>query len=87
MPGFGFRKPAPREPEAPAPREPYRFKLTDVMTRQVLAEDVDARAAVELLEGVRSIVDVIVYVWEPHRERWRMLELRRDPGAVGRGRG
>jgi hypothetical protein len=75
VPGFGFRKPAPREPEAPAPREPYRFKLTDVMTRAVLAEDVDARAAVELLEGVRSIVDVIVYVWEPQPERWRMLSF------------
>jgi hypothetical protein len=73
VPGFGFRKPAPREPEAPAPREPYRFKVTDVMTRAVLAEDVDARAALELLDGIRSIVDVIVYVWEPHNERWRIL--------------
>jgi hypothetical protein len=75
VPGFGFRKPAPRAPEVPAPREPYRFKLTDVMTQQVLAEDVDARAAVQLLEGVRSIVDVIVYVWEPQREGWRMLSF------------
>jgi hypothetical protein len=75
VPGFGFRKPAPRAPEPPPPREPYRFKVTDVMTRQVLAEDVDARAAVELLAGVRSIVDVIVYVWEPQSERWRMLSF------------
>ena len=45
------------------------------MTRQVLAEDVDARAAVEALEDVRSIVDVIVYVWEPESERWRMLSF------------
>jgi hypothetical protein len=73
VPGFGFRKPLPREAEPPAPREPYRFKLTDVMTRQVLAEDVDAREAVKALEDVRSIVDVVVHVWEPNARRWRML--------------
>lgn len=75
VPGFGFRKPAPRAPQQPAPRAPYRFKVTDVMTRQVLGEDIDARAAVELLAGVRSIVDVIVHVWEPEAERWRMLSF------------
>jgi hypothetical protein len=75
VPGFGFRKPVPRAPDAPAPREPYRFKVTDVMTREVLGDDVDARATVALLEGVRSIVDVIVYVWEPQAERWRMLSF------------
>jgi hypothetical protein len=73
VPGFAFRKPEPGEPEPAPPAAPHRFKLTDVMTRQVLAEDVDARAAVEALEEVRSIVDVIVYVWEPEQERWRML--------------
>jgi hypothetical protein len=73
VPGFGFRKPQPRDPEQPAPREPYRFKITDVMTRRVLAEGLDARAAIEALDEVRSIVDVIVYVWEPEPERWRML--------------
>ena len=71
--GFGFRKPPPREAEPPEPREPYRFKLTDVMTREMLAEDVDAREAVSALEGVRSIVDVVVHVWEPAASRWRML--------------
>jgi hypothetical protein len=73
VPGFGFRKQAPGEPEPSEPREPYRFKLTDVMTREVLAEGVDARAAVRTLEGIRSIVDVVVYVWEPTTGRWRML--------------
>jgi hypothetical protein len=73
VPGFSFRKPEPREPEEEAPREPYRFKITDVMTREAIAEDVDARGAVAALEGVRSIVDVIVYVWVPEAERWRML--------------
>jgi hypothetical protein len=75
VPGFGFRKPEPRAPAEPAPHEPYRFKVTDVMTRAVLGEDLDARGAVELLAGVRSIVDVIVYVWEPEAERWRMLSF------------
>jgi len=27
------------------------------------------------LRGVRSVVDVHVYVWQPERERWRMLTL------------
>jgi hypothetical protein len=73
VPGFVFRKLPPREPEEPEPREPYRFKVVDVMTRQTLAEDVDAREAVHALEGVRSIVDVSVFVWEPEAERWRLL--------------
>ena len=73
VPGFGFRKPPPREAEEPEPREPYRFKVVDVMTRQTLAEDVDARHAVRALEGIRSIVDVSLFVWEPEAERWRLL--------------
>jgi hypothetical protein len=75
VPGFNIRKPEPREPEAPAPREPYRFRVADVLTRRVLADDVDAREAVAALAEVRSIVDVIVYVWEPESERWRMLSF------------
>lgn len=72
VPGFVFRKLERREPE-PEPHQPYRFKVIDVMTREPLAEDVDARAAVHALEDVRSIVDVTVYVWEPKTERWRLL--------------
>jgi hypothetical protein len=75
VPGFNIRKPVPREPEPPVQREPYRFKVVDVMTREPLAEDVDARVAVQALEAVRSIVDVIVYVWEPDTERWRLLSF------------
>src|SRR5436190_16741017 len=71
--GFGFRMPAPREPAPATPRQPYRFKVRDVMTRQVLAEGVDAQGALEALDRVRSIVDVIVYVWDREAERWRML--------------
>ncbi len=75
----GFRLPAlkPPAPATDAPRAPRRFKLVDVLTREVLAEGTDARATVERLERVRSIVDVTIWVWEPEpeHERWRMLSL------------
>lgn len=72
VPGFVFRKLERREPDE-QPREPYRFKVVDVMTQEAIAEDVDARAAVLALQDVRSLVDVLVYVWEPESKRWRML--------------
>ena len=73
----GFRLPALKPPaQAPAePRAPRRFKVVDVVTREVLAEGLDVRATVERLEQVRSIVDVTIWVWEPDGERWRMLSL------------
>ena len=40
---------------------------------EVLAEDATARATIQVLNGVRSIVDVNVYVWMPATERWRLL--------------
>jgi hypothetical protein len=73
-PKYGL--PKLREPEeAPEPRAPRRFKVVDVMTREALAEDVSARDTVDALKDVRSMVDVNVYVWQPERERWRMLTL------------
>lgn len=73
VPGFGFRKLEDPEPAPDQPRQPYRFKVVDLMTRQPIAEDVDARDALEALAGVRSIVDVSVYVWDPDAERYRRL--------------
>jgi hypothetical protein len=72
-----FPLPALREvePEQRSSRQPLVFKVVDVMSREVISEGVDARAAVAALEGVRSIVDVTVYVWEPDAERWRLLTL------------
>jgi hypothetical protein len=73
----GFRLP-PLKPPAPAPdgpRAPRRFKVVDVVTREVLGDGTDARATVQLLEQVRSIVDVTIWVWQEDRERWRMLSL------------
>jgi hypothetical protein len=46
------------------------------MTRGVLAEDAGARATVDLLEGIRSIFDVRIYIWESKAEKWRMLSHR-----------
>jgi hypothetical protein len=66
-------KPKPRPEPAPAPRGPWKFKVTDVMTQQVLTEDADLRATLDVLRGVRSIVDVRVYAWEPERGEWRAL--------------
>ena len=76
FPGFGPDKAETRHaPDTPEPRGPLEFRVIDIMTRQVLAEHADARTTVEVLEEVRSIVDVTIYVWDRKRERWRMLSL------------
>jgi hypothetical protein len=69
------RKHAPAGAKPTAPRPARKFKVVEVVSRQVLAEGTDTRRTVELLNGVRSIVDVQVYVWQPVREKWRMLGL------------
>ena len=70
------RKAASRPAEEPEPRRPSRFKVVDVMTREVLAEGADARATVGLLEELRSVVDVRVYVWVEETESWRLLTFQ-----------
>jgi hypothetical protein len=70
--------PPPRRPKpqpAPVPRGPRSFKVVDISTREVLTEGVTAHAAIEVLNDVRSIVDVNIYVWEPTAERWRLLSF------------
>jgi hypothetical protein len=64
--------PAQQEPKPSAPR---RFRVVDVMTRQVLADDASTRQAVDALKSVRSVVDVNVYAWDEERARWRLLTL------------
>ena len=64
-------KPAPE----PVERAPRRFRVTDVVSRRVLGDDLDARATLGLLAGQRSSVDVNVSVWEPGEDRWRLLTL------------
>jgi hypothetical protein len=91
-PLFVPRKPVPRPPEAPEPRPQRRFRVVDVMSREVLVADGSPRETVDALEQVRSIVDVDLYVWQPKQERWRMLtfgerramwELKGTPATPG----
>jgi hypothetical protein len=74
-PVFVPRKPRARPEEAPAARVPRRFKVVDVMTNQALVDGASTRETVDALKRVRSVVDIIVYVWLPEDERWRMLTL------------
>ncbi len=69
-------KPKPRSAEAPEPSQPRKFKVVDVMSRRVLAEGTTTRGTIDVLEEVRSIVDVTLYVWEPDSDDWRMLTHR-----------
>jgi hypothetical protein len=68
-------KPAERPAKPEQPRQPRRFKVVDVMTREVVAEDADARATVEALRGFRSMVDVNVSVWDREAHGYRLLTL------------
>jgi hypothetical protein len=69
--------PKRRKRVAPPPRSaPRRFRVVDVMSRQVVAEDVDTRAMVEALKGFRSVVDVSVLGWDDAAADWRPLTLR-----------
>jgi hypothetical protein len=68
-------KPQPREPKPPEPRAPRRFRVIDVTTREVLADDATARETVEVLGRVRSNVDVNVFVWAEKAQTWRLLSL------------
>ena len=85
--GPQFTVPKRREPvEAPpAPRPPLRFRVVDVMTDRVLADDATTREAVDALGAVRSVVDVKVYAWNHADERWRLL-TQREQNALWRHR-
>jgi hypothetical protein len=67
--------PQRRPPPAPAPepRAPRRFKVVDLMTREVLGEDATTRETLDILNHAHSVVDVNVYVWQAERDRWRLL--------------
>jgi hypothetical protein len=68
-------KRAPRPSAPPEPRRPRAYKLVDVTSGEVLAEDVDTRAAIRVLEGLGSVVDVRIYVWDDATEHWVLLTL------------
>jgi hypothetical protein len=69
-----FERP-PRPVEEPAPPAPRVFKIVDVMSARVLAEGVGTRETLELLAGMRSVVDARIYVWAPSSDRWRLLSI------------
>jgi hypothetical protein len=83
------RSPAPAAtPAAPAPQ---RFKVVDVLSGRVLAQDVGARDAVSALAQLRSVLDARVSVWSEQAGRWKLLSLdeqkalwrfRRQPGTA-----
>jgi hypothetical protein len=62
----------------PEPPPPLRFRVVDVMSGRVLAEDVGAREAVRVLEGMRSSLDSRVSVWSAQAGRWRLLGLEQQ---------
>jgi hypothetical protein len=71
----------PRQPTTPAATEPlppkadHRFRIVDVMSRQMLVDDAGTRDTIEALRAVRSTVDVNLYVWQEDGGRWRLLSL------------
>jgi hypothetical protein len=66
-------KPLPKPP--PAKRAPRRFRVVDVVTRELLADDVGGRETLEALGRVRQSVDVNVFVWAEQAQTWRLLSL------------
>jgi hypothetical protein len=77
------RKPRPKQPREPKPQRPRQFKIVDVVTRETLAEHVDARSTLRILRDVRSSVDVHVYVHDPVTEGWRLLSLNEQRALWG----
>jgi hypothetical protein len=67
------RSPAP--PTTPAPAAPQRFKVVDVLSARVLAQDVGAREAVGALEHLGSVLDARISVWSARAGRWKLLSL------------
>ena len=65
----------PRPTPEPEPPQPLLFKVVNVMSSQVLGEGVGARDAVELLEGMGSVLDARIFVWLAKSGRWRLLTL------------
>jgi hypothetical protein len=60
---------------ASEPKVARRFKVADIRSRQVLAEDVNLAEALETLRGVGTVVDVNVYVWDSDEAEWHPLTL------------
>jgi len=77
-----FKRP-PRPLPSQEPELPLRFKVVDVMSARVLAEGIGARATVELLEDMRSVTDVRIFLWIERTGRWRLLTLAEQKALWG----
>ena len=75
-PQFAVPRPRDHAGELPEPKAPPRFRVIDVMSERVLADDASTREAVAALGDVRSVVDVKVFVRNDAGERWRLLTQR-----------
>ena len=67
--------PGERSTEPEAPGTPRRFRVMDVLSRELLADDAGINEALKALRTVGSVVDANIYVWEPNDEDWRPLTL------------
>ncbi len=67
------RPPRPQLPTEPPPKA--TFRVVDVLSGEVLGEDLDAREAVGELAGLRSALDARVYLRHGEKSRWRLLSL------------
>jgi hypothetical protein len=84
------RKPDGTSADAPAtviPPTPRRFRLINALSGEVLAADAGVREVVGLMDGMRSVADARVYVWEPDPPGWRPLSLREQQLLLDRARG
>jgi hypothetical protein len=64
-----------REPSEDRPREAHRFRIVDLVTGETLVDRAETAEAVGVLRGLRSPVDVNIYVWREKPGRWRLLTL------------
>ncbi len=69
------KAPARKREKEPAPRVPRRFKVVDLVSSETLAEGTQMRATLDVLEEVRSTVDVRIFVWDDEADRWHLLTL------------
>jgi hypothetical protein len=77
----------PRPEPDPEPAPPPRFRVVEVLSRRVLSDDASTRETIDVLEGVRSVVDVSIYRWAEAARQWQPLTPREKKTLWGfRGR-
>jgi hypothetical protein len=69
------KTPARKRVKEHKPRVARRFKIVDLVSTETLAEGAAMKAALEVLEDVRSPVDVRIFVWDDDADGWRLLTL------------